>query len=114
MILANFMGFMQGQAASGARPQGNFITALIPFILVFVVFYVLIILPSRKKQKKHQDMVDALKSGDKVVTTGGIYGTVMGVQQDRIELKVSANVKIDVTKNAIGVILGAKTDEKQK
>jgi preprotein translocase subunit YajC len=114
MILASFMGFMQGQAAPGARPQGNFITALIPFILVFVVFYVLIILPSRKKQKKHQDMVEALKSGDKVITTGGVYGTVMGVQQDRIELKISANVKIDVTKNAIAVILGAKTDEKQK
>jgi len=109
------MGFMEQQTAPASGPgQGNFITALIPFILIFVIFYVLIILPSRKKQKKHQEMVEALKSGDKVVTTGGIYGTVMGVQQDRIELKISANVKIDVTKNAIAVIIGPKTDEKQK
>ena len=114
MILASFLGFMQQQAAPGTRPQGNFITALIPFILVFVIFYVLIILPSRKKQKKHQDMVEALKSGDKIVTTGGVYGTVMGVHEDRIELKISSNVKIDVTKNAIAVILGAKTEGKQK
>lgn len=111
MIFASFLSFMQ-QANPAARPQGNFLTALIPFILVFVIFYVLIILPSRKKQKKHQDMVEALKAGDKVVTTGGIHGTVMGVQKDRIELKISANVKIDVTKNAIAVILGDKKEEK--
>ncbi|MCJ7582356.1 MAG: preprotein translocase subunit YajC [Candidatus Aminicenantes bacterium] len=111
MLLASFSTFML-QAAPGARPQGNMLTALVPFILVFVIFYVLIILPSRKKQKKHQDMVEALKPGDKIVTTGGIYGTVMGTQKDRIELKISANVKIDVTRNAIGVILGDKKEEK--
>ena len=111
MLLASFTTFMQ-QAAPGARPQGNMLTALVPFILVFVIFYVLIILPSRKKQKKHQDMVQALKPGNKVVTTGGIYGTVMGTKEDRIELKISANVKIDVAKNAISVILGDKKEEK--
>ncbi len=111
MLIASFATFMQ-QAAPAGRPQGNMLTALVPFILVFVIFYVLIILPSRKKQKKHQDMVGSLKSGDKIVTTGGIYGTVMGTKQDRIELKISANVKIDVTKNAIGVILGDKKEEK--
>ena len=57
MLLASFSTFMQ-QATPGARPQGNMLTALVPFILVFVIFYVLIILPSRKKQKKHQDMVE--------------------------------------------------------
>ncbi len=110
MLLASFATFMQ-QAAPGARPQGSMLTALVPFILVFVIFYVLIILPSRKKQKKHQDMVEALKPGNKVVTTGGIYGTVMGTKEDRIELKISANVKIDVTRNAISVILGDKKEE---
>ena len=111
MLLASFSTFMY-QATPGAAPKGNMLTALVPFILVFVIFYVLIILPSRKKQKKHQDMVEALKPGDKVVTTGGMYGTVMGTQKDRIELKISANVKIDVTRNAISVILGDKKEEK--
>ena len=111
MLLASFSTFL-GQGAPAARPQGNMLTALVPFILVFVIFYVLIILPSRKKQKKHQEMVEALKPGDKIVTTGGIYGTVMGSQKDRVELKISANVKIDVTRNAIGVILGDKKEEK--
>jgi preprotein translocase subunit YajC len=100
------------QAGQGAAPGGgSFITALIPFILVFVIFYLLIILPSRKKQKKHQEMVEQLKPGDKVVTTGGIHGTVMGVQPDKIELKIAANTKIDITKNAVAVIANKKPEK---
>jgi len=105
MMFGGFFGILQ-QAAPGARPQGNMLTALVPFLLVFVVFYLLIIMPTRKKQKKHQDLVNNLKPGDRVVTSGGIFGTVMGVQPDKIELKIAANVKIDVTKSAIGAILG--------
>jgi preprotein translocase subunit YajC len=71
-----------------------------------VIFYLLIIMPSRRKQKKHQEMVEQLKPGDKIVTSGGIHGTIMGVQQDKIEVKIAANTKIDVTKNAIAVIIG--------
>ncbi len=108
-----FSGFLWAlQPAQQTRPQGgSFITALIPFLLVFVIFYVLIILPQRKRQKKHMAMVEQLKPGDRIITTGGIFGTVMGVQKDRIELKVAANVKIDITKSAVAVILGQqKTD----
>ena len=97
-------------AAPGAGPggaaQGSMFGALLPFILVFAIFYLLIILPSRKKQKKHQEMVENLKPGDRVVTSGGIFGTVMGVQPDRIELKIATNVKIDITKSAVGTIVG--------
>jgi len=57
-------------------------------------------------------MVEELKPGDKIVTTGGIYGTVMGVQQDKIEIKISANVKIDISKNAISVIQNKNTTPK--
>jgi len=52
--------------------------------------------------------VNNLKPGDRIITTGGIFGTVMGVQPDRIELKVSANVKIDITKSAVGTVLGTE------
>jgi preprotein translocase subunit YajC len=77
-----------------------------------VIFYLLIIMPSRKKQKKHQEMVGQLKAGDKIVTSGGIYGTVMGTKEDRIEIKISSNVKIDITKTAVSAILGQKKDKK--
>jgi preprotein translocase subunit YajC len=107
MISGVFFTALQQPGAVPAR--GNFITALVPFILVFVIFYLLIILPSRKKQKKHQDMVGNLKPGDRIITSGGIYGTVMGVQPDRIELKIAANVKIDITKSAVGAILSGQT-----
>ena len=111
MFLAMFAS-LQG-APAGAPGGGSFITALLPFILVFVIFYVLIIMPSRKKQKRHQEMVEQLKAGDKIVTTGGIYGTVMGTKEDRLEVKISANVKIEITKSAVGAVLTPKTAEKK-
>jgi preprotein translocase subunit YajC len=112
MFLTMMSGIMQ-QAEPAQQTGGSFFTALIPFILVFVIFYLLIIMPSRKKQKRHQEMVEQLKPGDKIITSGGIYGSVMGVQQDRIELKIATNVKIDITKNAVAVIVTPKQQEKK-
>jgi preprotein translocase subunit YajC len=110
MFLASLLTF-SGQEQPASPGGGSFITALIPFILVFVIFYLLIILPSRRKQKKHQEMVEELKPGDKIITTGGIHGTVMGVQQDKIELKISTNVKIDISKNAVAVIQSKQSNK---
>jgi preprotein translocase subunit YajC len=95
------------QTGTGAGTRPNMLGALLPFVLVFVIFYLLIIMPQRKKQKKHMDLVGALKSGDQIITTAGIFGTVVGVQQDRIELKIASNTNIKITKSAVGVILGA-------
>lgn len=112
MICSGFL--LALQPAQPSRPQGgSFITALIPFLLVFVIFYLLIIMPQRKRQKKHMAMVEQLKPGDRIITTGGIFGTVMGVQKDRIELKVAANVKIDITKSAVAVILGQQKSDSE-
>ena len=95
----------QAGAAQVARP--NMLGALLPFVLVFVIFYLLIIMPQRKKQKKHMDLVNDLKSGDRIITTAGIFGTVVGVQKDLIELKIASNTNIKITKSAVGVIRGA-------
>lgn len=84
----------------------SMLSALIPFIAVFVIFYLLIIRPQRKKQQKHMQMVNQLQPGDRIITTGGIYGTVMGVEKDKLELKIAANVKIEITKSAVAIILG--------
>ncbi|MFQ6070896.1 MAG: preprotein translocase subunit YajC [Candidatus Aminicenantales bacterium] len=110
MIYASFLASLQ--AGQPAARGGSPLQALIPFILIFVIFYLLFIMPQRKKQKKHQEMVGQLKPGDKIVTTGGIYGTIMGVKKDRFELKVSSNVKIEITKNAVAAILTPKTTDK--
>ena len=106
MIFGTVFSLAQ-QTAAGQAQRPNMLAALLPFVLVFAIFYLLIIMPQRKKQKKHLDLVENLKPGDRIVTTAGIFGTVMGVQKDRIELKIAANVKVDITKSAVGVILGA-------
>jgi preprotein translocase subunit YajC len=96
-----------GQAPAAAGAPGNMLGLMIPMVLVFVIFYLLIIMPQRKKQKKHMEMVDQLKPGDRVITTAGIFGTIMGVQKDLIELKVASNTNIKITKSAVSVIRGA-------
>ncbi|HMA55042.1 MAG TPA: preprotein translocase subunit YajC [Acidobacteriota bacterium] len=98
---------LAGQAGGAQVARPNMLGALLPFVLVFVIFYLLIIMPQRKKQKKHLELVDNLKPGDKIITTAGIFGTVMGVNKDLIELKISSNTNIKITKSAVGVIRGA-------
>lgn len=100
--------FFSYQPQAAAPPRTNPFGFFIMMGLIFAVFYLLVIMPSRKKQKKHQEDVAQLKPGDKVITSGGIYGTVMGVQKDKLELKIASNVKIDVSKNAIAVIVSSQ------
>jgi preprotein translocase subunit YajC len=72
-----------------------------PIVLIGVVFYLLIFMPMRKRQKKVEAMISALKNGDKVITSSGIYGVVAGVKDRTIILKIADQVKIEVAKNAI-------------
>ncbi len=72
-----------------------------PFLLIFGVFYFLVFAPMRKKQKKHAEMLQELKKGDRVVTSGGIHGTVMGVTDDMIQLRIADQIRFDVTKSAV-------------
>jgi preprotein translocase subunit YajC len=85
----------------GQEGGGSLLMTFLPMILIFVVFYFLLIAPARKKQKKHSEMLDALKNGDRVITSGGIHGTVIGVTDQVIQLRIAEKVKIDVSRNAI-------------
>lgn len=78
------------------------LSGMIPVVMLVLIFYFLLIAPMRKRQKQHDALVNNLKTGDKVVTTGGIFGTVVGIQDDRLRLKIADQVKIDVTKESIG------------
>ncbi len=81
-----------------------------PMILIFVVFYVIWFLPIRKKQKALEQMVDALKKGDKVVTNGGFYGEVVKTQDHTVILKLAENVKVRVAKRAVAGFEGSPED----
>ena len=88
--------------AQGASEASPFISFL-PLILIFGIFYFLLIRPQQKRQQELQKMVENLKKGDRVVTAGGLIGTIMSLQNDYVVLKVgdSENTKIEVLKSAI-------------
>jgi preprotein translocase subunit YajC len=85
--------------------QGNMLVQLIPFVVIFGIFYLLIIMPARKKQKQHQNMINSLKGGERIITAGGIYGTVSRVMDDRFEIQVDGNTKLQITKPSISTVL---------
>lgn len=91
------------EGAAGGSP----LTMLVPFVLIFAVFYFIVILPAKKQQKQKEAMIAALKKGDRVITTGGIYGTVSAVEDTSLLLKISENTKIRVSKNAVGGPVGS-------
>ncbi|HEY3296046.1 MAG TPA: preprotein translocase subunit YajC [bacterium] len=99
------------QAPAGAPPAGGFsLLGMMPLLLIVVVMYFLMIRPQQKKQKAHQAMIAAVKPGDEVVTAGGMYGTVAGVddKNNTVYLKVSNDVKIRIERFSIARVV---TDE---
>ena len=90
------------QATSGAAGiLGNPLTMM---VIVMGIFYVMLILPQQRQRKKVQAMLQALKSGDKVITSSGIYGTVNGIDGDAVILKVADQVKIRIARSAIAQV----------
>lgn len=88
--------------------EPNFITSLLPLILIFAIFYFLLIRPQQKRQKQRNAMLQALKRGDKVVTIGGIHGTISDITEERVTLKVSDTTKLVFDRNAVNAV---KNDE---
>lgn len=88
--------------AQAAAPAGGGLGQFLPIILLFVGMWFLIIAPQRKRQKAHDKMLSELKTGDAVITSGGIYGTITNVKDDRFVVRIADNVKIELTKQSIG------------
>lgn len=81
--------------------------ALVPFLLIIVVFYFLILRPQQKRQKQRAKLLETLKKGDRVVTSSGIYGTLEGLEDKSVLVKIADNVKVKMERGAITTILGA-------
>jgi preprotein translocase subunit YajC len=89
--------------ALGASPDGGAAwLQFIPFVLVLGIFYFIILLPMKRKQQKVQEFLDSLKVNDRVVTTGGIYGQITRLDDQKVQLQIADKVRIDVAKAAIG------------
>ncbi len=94
--------FAMGMLGEGGSP----LLQVVPFILIFAIFYFIILLPGKKKQQKVQEFLDNLKVNDKVITTSGIYGQVMRLDEQSVQLQVADKVNIKVSRAAIGGIQG--------
>ena len=87
-------------------PPQNPLISFAPILIVGIIFYLLIFMPMRKRQKKVEAMIAALKNGDRVITSSGIYGVVAGVKDKTFILKIADQVRIEVAKNAIAGLQG--------
>lgn len=96
--------FAMGQSGGQAAQGGGF-AAFVPLILMFVIFYFLLIRPQQKKAKEHQNMINNLKKGDRVITSGGIHGTITSLDETTISLEIAEKVKIKVNRGNIGALL---------
>jgi preprotein translocase subunit YajC len=89
---------MAAPADTGVGPW----VQLVPFALVLAIFYFIILLPMKRRQKKVQEFLDGLKVGDRVITTGGIYGSVVKMSEQSVQLQIADKVRIEVARSAIG------------
>jgi preprotein translocase subunit YajC len=98
-------------AAPGSAPA---IMTFLPIIFIFAAMYFLMIAPQRKKQKAQEKMLAALKTGDDVLTSGGIFGTITNVKDDRFVVRIAENVKVEVPKGFINSVITKSAGEEKK
>jgi preprotein translocase subunit YajC len=92
---------------TGGSGSAALIANILPILAIGLVFYFIVIAPANKQRRKTQEMLSSLKKGDRVLTTGGIYGTIQGVEAEVVYLKIAENVKIKVARSAVaGVVAG--------
>lgn len=96
----SFLDFL-AQAPAAEPPPGAGIIQILPFLCIGVIFYFLMIRPQQKKAKEHAALISSLKTGDKVVTVGGIHGIIANVKEATVVVKVADNVKIEFSKTSV-------------
>ena len=87
-----------------AEAPNSIFNLALPFLAVFAIYYFIVIMPTRRTQKKAQEMIENLKVGDKVITNSGIYGTISGIKEDRIQVRIADNVKVEMSRNSISAL----------
>jgi preprotein translocase subunit YajC len=101
-------------AQQGGAANPNLFASLLPILLIVGIFYLLIYRPMRRRQKAHETMLAALRNGDRVITSGGIYGTVVSVRDNSVILRIADQVRIEVAKSAIASLQSSPGSEAEK
>ncbi len=106
------IAWAMGPAQQGGAGGGqSAIASFLPLIIIFAIFYFLLIRPQQKKAKQHREMLTALKKGDKVITTGGIYGVVEAVGDKTVTVKIAENVKVKLGKAYIAAVRSTSEED---
>jgi len=104
----------QRPSGGGEAPRGSPFGGLLPLILIFFVFYFLLIRPQQRKVREHQKLLNALRKGDEVITSGGIHGTITGIKGDVVDLKIAEGVKVVLSKSAIATVIESPATSSQE
>lgn len=102
----NFLAYAMGGGGTGAEGQSAGFGAFVPLIIMFAIFYFLLIRPQQKKAKQHKELLSALKKGDRVVSSGGLHGTVTGLTEDVVTMEIAPKVRVKVSRGSISGVLG--------
>jgi preprotein translocase subunit YajC len=106
-----FMPFVNllamGAPNGGAQGGTSSLLSFLPLILIFAVFWFMIIRPQKKQQDQKKAMIDALKRGDQIVTSGGLFATVKDVKQDRVVATIADGIKVEISKGSINGVVEA-------
>lgn len=110
-MLMESVAWAQGAGGGSSGSGAGGLLSLIPFALIFIIFYFLVIRPQQKRQKDQKAVVDAVKKGDKIVTTSGIWGTVTNLGKDTVTVQIADNVKIKMQRENIARLRGDDEDK---
>jgi preprotein translocase subunit YajC len=103
-IFGTGLAYAMGAPGGGGGGTSQ-LMSFAPIILIFVVFYFLLIRPQQKRAKEHRSLLSNLKEGDQVITSGGIYGRITGIRDDKITLEISDKVRVKVNRGNIGGVV---------
>lgn len=92
----------------------SILSSIVPFLLIILIFYFLILRPQQKRQKERLKLLESMKKGDKIVSAGGIHGTIEGIEDKTLLVKIADNVKVKMERSAVSTIIGVTDLEPEK
>jgi len=103
-----------GSAPTSTTATGSGFSFIFLLVILFAMFYFLIILPQRRREKQFRDMVSNMKRGDTVITVGGIVGKIVDIKKDTIKIKTAMTTELEITKRAIATVLKEEAKQEEK
>ncbi len=111
----NSIAYAMGQGGGASAPGGaGGFSSFIPLILMFVIFYFLLIRPQQKKAKEHKEMIGNLKKGDRIVSSGGLYGNVTGLDENVLTVEIADKVRVKIARSSVSVLASTSPQPKKE